>query len=102
MLRRLKVPFYAKLEASRGLRERLRTKAGLTKEEAKVLGIQSGVERAKQIIRNKYIYEDDLKSMARFYLRFRNRRTARSENAIQLWGGRNWLNLIVKIFYSKN
>ena len=101
MPKRIKVPYYAKLVARQGLIERERNNAGLTKSQASKLGIVSGVERARQIIRNKYIKEKDLRSMARFYLRFRNQRTPRTETAIRLWGGRRFLSLLVKIYYPK-
>lgn len=100
---KLKVPLYAKNEAKKGLKLRKKAtknqKAGLTKNEAKKLRIQSGVERAKQIVKNKYLEEKDLRSMARFYLRFQNCKTPKCEQAIKLWGGRQFLNLLVKIYY---
>ena len=99
MPRRIKIPYYAKLNARLGLEERKENRAGLTKKEAKKLGVNSGVERAKQIIRSKYLYEDDLKSVARFYLRFRNKKTKRSETALKLWGGRRFGKLLAKIYY---
>lgn len=87
---RIKVPDYAKKAAGQGLRERIFNKAGLTKSEAKKLGIASGVERAKQIIRKKSIPEEDAKRIGAFYDRFKNCRTDRCETAIKLWGGRRW------------
>jgi len=97
--KRLRVPLYAKQEAKRGLQERKENKAGLTRAEAKVLNITSGVVRANQIIKNEFLKEDDLKAIARFYLRFRNRNTLKSNTAIRLWGGRRFGSLLAKIYY---
>lgn len=101
MPKRLKIPFYAKLEAKRGLKERELNKAGLTGAEARILGITSGVERAKRLIKNEFIDEANAKAVARFYLRFRNRKTPKAETALRLWGGRRWGKLLAKIYYSK-
>jgi len=100
MPKRLIIPLYAKKEASEGLRLRKRLNTGLNKEEAKLLGINSGVERAKQLIRNKYLNEEDAKSVARFYLRFRNKKSPKSKIAIKLWGG-NLGKFLTKIYYPK-
>lgn len=98
----IRIPFYAKVSARRGLEERKENNAGLTKSQAKRLGINSGVERAKQILRNKYLKESEAKSVARFYLRFRNCKTNRCETALDLWGGRKFGSLLSRIYYSKN
>lgn len=86
----IKVPLHAKKAALQGLKERQRNKAGLTKEQAKKIGVNSGVERAKQLITKKSISVEDAKSIARFYDRFKNNRTPRAETAIKLWGGRRF------------
>ena len=99
MPEKIKIPFYAKKSAAQGLREREINKAGLTKSKAQKLGVFSGIERAKQIIRNKYLKEEDLKAIARFYLRFRRCKTKKCETAIKLWGGRRLGRLMAKIFY---
>lgn len=101
MPKRIKIPYYAKIAASKGLKERKLNKAGLTKNEASKLGITSGVERAKQLLRNKYIKENDAKDIARFYARFRNCKTNRCETAINLWGGRRLGILLNKIYFNK-
>jgi len=101
MPKRIKIPQYAKSQAKQGLKERKTNSAGLTKIEAKVKGISSGVERAKQLIRNKYLNENDAKAVARFYSRFKNCKTSRCETAIKLWGGRTFGKLINKIYYSE-
>ena len=101
MPKKIKVPFYAKIAAKQGLKERKVNKAGLNKEQAQKLGIFSGVERAKQILRNKYLFEKDLKQIASFYLRFRNQKSKRAQTAIKLWGGRRFGALLAKIYYKK-
>ena len=99
MPKRIKIPRYVKAVAREGLRERRLNKAGLTKYQATDLGISSGVERARQLIRNKYLKERDAKAIARFYLRFRNKKTPRANTALKLWGGKSWGFLMAKIYY---
>lgn len=93
---RLKIPAYAKQAAAEGLRARelFPKKPGLDREQAAKLGIISGVERAKQIVRDEYLEDHDLQSMRRFYARFRNFHSPRAEVAILLWGGRAFLQRI--------
>ncbi len=78
---KIKIPEYAKESARRGLEERKSNNAGLTKEEASKLGINSGVERAKQLIRNKNISVQDAKRIGAFYDRFKNQDSPRAETA---------------------
>lgn len=99
MGRRVSVPLYAKVKAKQGLQERKINKASLTLSEARVLRVQSGVERAKQLIGRKAISEETAKEIARFYLRFRNRRNSKSETALKLWGGRKWGQILSKKYY---
>lgn len=101
MPKKVKIPKYAKSQARKGLQERKRNRAGLEKKEADKLGIASGVERAKQIINSKYIKEQDAKRIARFYNRFKNKTSSKSETALKLWGGRRFGQLLNKIYYSK-
>jgi hypothetical protein len=91
-MRRIKIPQYAKEQARRALsdRDKFSNKPGLTKSQASRLGINSGVERAKQIVNNKYLPEEDARRVGAFYDRFKNKRTPRSEVAIGLWGGRRF------------
>ena len=93
MITRLKIPSYAKAAAAEGLRARelFPKKPGLDAAQAAKLGINSGVERAKQIVREAYLEEHDLRSMSRFYARFQNQHSPRAEVAILLWGGRRFL-----------
>lgn len=95
------IPKYAKLEAARGLKERRKNKAGMTKAQAENLGIQSGIERANQLIANKTISDKDARSVARFYQRFRRIKTQRVETALRLWGGRDFGRMLAKKFYGK-
>lgn len=94
----LKVPKYAKTAAKRALKEReeFSDPPGLTKREANRKGINSGVERAKQLVRSKSIPDDDARRVAAFYQRFKNMRTPRAEVAIDLWGGRRFGKRAVK------
>jgi len=101
MSKLIRVPQYAKFEAKKGLIERKLNKAGLTKTQASKKGVSSGVERAKQIIRNTYISEKDAKAIARFYSRFKNCRTSRCETAIKLWGGRRFGKKLYSDLYEK-
>lgn len=91
---RLNVTKKAKKKAARALKLRKSLpkskKFGLDKQQAKKLGINSGVERAKQIVRSKSLLLDDAKAVSRFYNRFRNCRTKNCEGAIDLWGGRDF------------
>lgn len=97
-MKRIKIPQYAKNRAREGLKERKINKAGLTKDQAKKLGINSGVERAKQIIRSKTLSHEDAKRVAAFYDRFKNKRTKRSETALKLWGGRRFARKLANKF----
>jgi len=102
MPKKIKIPKYVKAVVKEALEKRQNQpkskQAGLTKSEAQKLGIQSGVERAKQLLRNDYITEKDIKSMIAFYDRFKNRSTPKIEEAIRLWGGRSFLRFLKKIY----
>lgn len=89
-MNRITVPEYAREAARRGLEERKLNKAGLDKAEAQKLGINSGVERARQLVRSKTISVKDAKRIGAFYDRFKNQDSARSETALRLWGGRRF------------
>ena len=90
----LRIPSYAKNKAREGLDERRSLpqsrRFGIDKSEANRLGIASGVERARQIIRNKTLPESDGKKVARFYSRFKNCDTTKCEGSLKLWGGRRF------------
>jgi hypothetical protein len=102
MPKKITIPKYVKVIAKKALEKRRIQKesrqAGLTKEEAEKLGIQSGVERAKQLVRSRFLKELDIKSMVGFYNRFKNRSTPKIEDAINLWGGRSFLEFLSKIY----
>lgn len=91
---RLKVPKYAKRLARKALEERKKLppskRFGITKNEARRMGIASGVERARQIIRSKSLPEKDARRVAAFYQRFKGCTTPKCEGAIKLWGGRRF------------
>lgn len=74
---------------------------GITKEQATKLGINSGVERAKQIINSANLPWHDAVRVARFYQRFKNKEGPRAQGAIDLWGGRAFGEIAVK-FVKKN
>lgn len=98
MPKRIKIPQYAKAEAKEGLKLRKKFGGGLTKQEADMMGINSGVERAKQIVNNKFLSEEDAKSVARFWMRFRNRKSPKSKVALKLWGN-NFGKALAKKYY---
>jgi len=91
---RIEIPKYAKNLAKKALEERKELpkskKFGLDKKQASKLKINSGVERAKQLINNKYIKGEDAKSLARFYSRFKNAKTKKEVGALNLWGGKRF------------
>lgn len=98
MVKKLLIPFYAKVKAREALefnRKYPKEAVGLNKTQAKKLGIDSGIERAKQIIDFKYLSFNDAKKVAAFYNRFKNINTVRGEMAINLWGGRKFGQLAI-------
>lgn len=90
----LQIPSYAKRDAAQALRQRQRLvpskRYGLDRSQAQMLGIASGVSRAKQLIRNKTLPLSDAKRVSAFYQRFKNCRTPKCEGALDLWGGRRF------------
>ena len=88
------IPKYAKIKAINALKKRESLpkykKFGLDKRQASKLNINSGVERAKQIIEEDYLDKEDAKRVAAFYNRFKNCNTEKCEGAIDLWGGRKF------------
>lgn len=96
---RLKIPSYAKSKAREGLNfnKKFPSRAvGLTREESRVLGINSGIIRAKQLLKNQTISLKDARSIRNFYNRFKNVRTKRGEMALNLWGGRKFGKFLVE------
>lgn len=97
------IPKYAKEKATKALELRKKLppskKFGIDKTKAKELGIASGVERAKQIIKEDKIPIKDAKKIARFYSRFKNCKTDKCEGAINLWGGRRFGNKLYEELY---
>lgn len=86
-----KIPKYAKVNAKNALelRNSLNNsqKFGLDKNTAKQLNINSGVERAKQLVNNKYLNIEDTKAVCRFSRWLNRERTQKVQGAIDLWGG---------------
>ena len=99
-MKKFKVPIYAKIKAKKALKLRSSLpesrKFGLNKEEANNLGINSGVERAKQLIRSKSISLKDAKRVCAFYNRFKNCKTFKCEGSHDLWGGRKFERKVCK------
>lgn len=97
---RVRIPSHARSAARMGLRERKRfsRRPGLTRAQARKAGVQSGVVRARQIIRNKTLSKAQARSVGRFYDRFKNQRTPRAEVALKLWGGRRFARSLSKKF----
>ena len=97
------IPLYAREAARKGLKIRAKRskskKAGLSRAEAKKLGIASGVARAYQLSVNKNISEKDAKSIARFYARFKNKRSKKANEALLLWGSRRYGKALYKKLY---
>lgn len=93
---KIKIPLYVKKAARAGLRLRSRVpkskKFGLTKKEADKLGIQSGVEQAKYLIKNNYIDYKRAWKIAKFYNRFKNCYSFKCNGNFLLWGTRKWGN----------
>ena len=102
-MKRIKVPIYAKKKAKQGLAYRKSVskykKPGLTRGQASKLGIASGVERAYQLKNNETISETDAKKIARFYARFKNKKSKRAIEAVNLWGGKKLGKKLYKKFY---
>lgn len=92
--RGMRIPTYAKRAAKRGLELRKRLpkskKFGITQEQASRLGIQSGITRARRIIKNEQMPEWEVRKVARFGQRFRGCTTPKCEGAHLIWGGRKF------------
>jgi len=89
---KLKIDKLAKQKAKQALELRdslsKSKKFGLDKNQANILGINSGVERAKQIVRSDYITnDDDIKAICRFKRWLPRKRTQKVQGSIDLWGG---------------
>lgn len=91
---KLMVTMQAKRNAKMALEERKKLgktmKFGLSSKQARREGVESGVERGKQIVRSKSLDFEDAKSVAGFYQRFKNCRSKKCEGALNLWGGRSF------------
>ena len=93
---KLKITKQAKEKAKKALELRKKLpkskKFGITKKEAEKLGINSGVERAKQIVRNDFLVkEKDIKAVCRFKRWTNRKQTLRVKGAVDLWGGKRFI-----------
>lgn len=92
---KLKIPIYAKVKARNALILNSKLpkskRFGLTPKEANKLGINSGITRARQLINNKYVHEDDMKSICRFSRFLKIKRTEKVQGVIDLWGGEKFI-----------
>ena len=97
---RVYIPPYAKRAAEEALllRQRLprHLRFGIEKKQAEEQGIFSGVERAKLLIRQKYLSENDAKRVAAFYNRYKGRHSFKVDGALGLWGGRKFGQYLVR------
>ena len=96
MITRMKIPEYAKVSARKGLDNR--KKSNLTPKEARDFSVYSGISKANKIIKNKYIDEKDMKSIAKFYKNNKNKSSKKNEDAFLLWGGRDFGLFLSKIY----
>jgi len=96
MITRMKIPQYAKVSAKKGLENR--KKSDMTGKESKELGIYLGLDKAKKLIRNKYIDETEMRSVARFYKNNKNNKSKKHEDLMLLWGGRKFGLFLSKIY----
>jgi len=96
MPKRMKIPPYAKVSAKKGLENR--KKSRLTPKESRDLGVYLGISKADKIIKNKFLDERDLKSIAKFYKNNKNKTSKKIEDAFLLWGGRRFGLFLSKIY----
>lgn len=95
-MKRLKVTRQAKKRAAMALKLReglpKSMRFGLTKTQARQLGINSGIERARQLIRSESISFKDAMDVCRFR-RFskRKKKTLGVKGVIDLWGGSGFI-----------
>lgn len=98
MPKRIKIPYYAKVSAKKGLSNRKNNIVHFTSKESRDLGIYSGEAIAKKLTTNKYIDEKDLRKIAKFYKKYKNERNKKTEEALLLWGGRRFCKLMYDIY----
>ena len=98
MLKRLKIPSYAKASAKKGVCNRNKGTIKFTSKECRDLGIYSGDCMAKKMCNNKFMDEKDMRKIARFYKKFKDSKSKKTEEAILLWGGRKFCKLMNSIY----
>lgn len=64
---------------------------GLDEREARKLGVNSGVKRARQIINSSSLSYKDAVAVARFGRFLKRRRTPKIQGSIDLWGGEQFI-----------
>jgi len=100
----LRIPKYAKRTAREALELRQSLPSskrfGLDKIQAKQQGINSGVERARQIVNDKYMPMEDVERVCAFNRWLDRERTQKVQGAIDLWGGEKFIRKSCK--YVKN
>lgn len=93
---RIRIPEYAKANARKGLKKRKKLskskKYGLSSEEASRKGINSGVERARQLIDNGSLSREDANEVKSFLARNKGQAdqygwTTKILGSRRLWGG---------------
>ena len=94
----IKIPQYAKVSAKKGLSNRKKGTIKFTSKESRDLGIYSGECIAKKICNNKFINEKDLRKVTRFYKKFKDSKSKKTEEALLLWGGRKFCKLMYSIY----
>ncbi len=90
MPKRLKIPIYAKLE----IREALR----IIKKSKRKLPIFSNLSKAKQLARNKYLFEKEARRIMAVYLRLRKYKLFKTDIIIKLNGGRKFGKHLVQLY----
>jgi len=97
---KLKIPEYAKRKARTALKKRRKLpksqKFGLSVTDSRAKGIRSGVSQAKKLIDKGSLSYSQARPYAAFYQRFKNCRTEKCNDIIDLWGGRKFGQFVTK------
>lgn len=96
---------HVKVIVKKALNERAKLpesrKSVLKPKEAKKQGVYRKVEKAKQLIRNKYLEEKDVRYMLSFYNRNKSCHLVKCEIALNMFGGRSFLRFLNSIYGGK-
>ena len=96
---RLKIPWFAKESAKRGLllkKNNIKNKHNYKKD------ISNGYEITEYLLNNRYLDYGRAKYLFNFYMERREIRTRRNESLILLYGGRRFLRSHVLSFVTRN